>query len=437
MTSTLQTVQEIRKAFTHASPTKVIGEPTYHSIKTLHDHLKDNASCIASTLGGGAHGHLGLVLDPAFYQQLTAHPFPIPVNPGPHAVVPPGTNINLQRQLVRTFEYDNYTYQTYIRTDQALKQQLLESVDNAYVEALKDSNTGYSQVTISQLLQHLYTTYGNVTAIDLQENHAQLTKPYDPNMPISHLFKQIEDAGAFAAAAGAPFSDRQIIDNAYLLILSTQVYKDECKEWIRKPINEQTWANFKLDFNQAYRERQTIQKLEKQGNAQAHFGANATTIDNEQAPPPHETLSSLTNATLETGSNVLNLAHENAALREQVHQLTNLVETLTTTVAETNTQLAAFRNHHNPSIRTPSGGGRGRGRGRSRMGGRDPGFNTYSKHYCWSHGLTRTSSHTSANCRTPRPGHKSTAIFSNRMGGSDYLCHLVTNTVDGTTTANE
>ena len=326
MTSTPQTVEESRKAFTHATPSKIIGEPTYQSIKALHDHLKDNASCITCTLGGGAHGHLALVLDPGLYHQITGNNFVVPANPGPHAIIPTGTNLNVQRQLIRNFETENFVYQTCTRTDQALKQQLLESVDDTYVEALQDPHTGYSQVTTLQLLQHLSTTYGNVTAFDLQDNYKKLTAPYDPNLLISQLFKQIEDAGAFAAAAGAPFSDRQIIDNAYLLVLGTHEYKDECKEWIRRPLPAQTWANFKTAFNQAYRERQTIKKLEQQGNAQAHFGANATANDNEQSPPHHETLSSLTNATLETRSNVLNLAHENTALTEQVHQLTNLVE---------------------------------------------------------------------------------------------------------------
>ena len=277
------------------------------------------------------------------------------------------------------------------------------------------------------LLQHLYDTYGNVTALDLQENHALLTKPYDPNLPIDSLFKQVEDASDFATAAGAPFTDRQIIDAAYLLILGTHVYKDECKEWLRRPLTEQTWTNFKADFSRAYRERKTLQKLEKQGSAGTHFGANTT----ETAPTETETLSSLTNATIETGSNVLNLAHQNAALRDQVNQLTSLVESLTTTVAETNQQLSALRQFSGQlAFRggTNTGRGRGRNAGRGRYGnvrGRDPGFNANSRHYCWTHGLTRTSSHTSANCRTPADGHKTTVTFANRMGGSDFLCHLI------------
>lgn len=208
-----------------------------------------------------------------------------------------------------------------------------------HVEALKDTHTGYSQVNTMDLLQHLYDTYGNITALDIQDNHVNLNKPHDPNLPIDTLFKQVEDAGDFAAVAGAPFSDRQILDSAYLLMLGTQAYIDECKDWIRRLIVDQIWANFQTTFAAAYRERKTIEKLECQGNAQTHFGANTTSTKTE-------TLSTLTNATIETGSNVLNLAHENASLREQVNQLTTLVGNLTATMTETNNQLAALQRTH-------------------------------------------------------------------------------------------
>jgi hypothetical protein len=40
------------------------GKPTYESLKTLQEELKANAQAVCSSLGGGAHGHLSLVLAP-------------------------------------------------------------------------------------------------------------------------------------------------------------------------------------------------------------------------------------------------------------------------------------------------------------------------------------------------------------------------------------
>jgi hypothetical protein len=51
------------------------------------------------------------------------------------------------------------------------------------------------------------------------------------------------------------------------------MYKQECNEWIRKPIAEQSWPNFKAHFLEAQR----IQNLQNRSAQQGGFhGANAT-----------------------------------------------------------------------------------------------------------------------------------------------------------------
>ena len=44
--------------------------------------LKANAASVQSDLGGGAFGHLGLVLDDVTYNTLTGHNYVRPVHPG-------------------------------------------------------------------------------------------------------------------------------------------------------------------------------------------------------------------------------------------------------------------------------------------------------------------------------------------------------------------
>ena len=50
-------------------------------INEIHTKGKSNDSSIASELGGGAHGLLGLTLSPTTYLQLTGHTFLHPANP--------------------------------------------------------------------------------------------------------------------------------------------------------------------------------------------------------------------------------------------------------------------------------------------------------------------------------------------------------------------
>ena len=68
--------------FEYATLSKIHGEPDYDQLKILKDKLKANATKIPSDLGGGNFGHLGLVLSPAEYANVSAVPYVRPVHPG-------------------------------------------------------------------------------------------------------------------------------------------------------------------------------------------------------------------------------------------------------------------------------------------------------------------------------------------------------------------
>ena len=65
MTST--SIDYVNTYFEYPTLTKIAGEPSFESLRNLHDEIKSNAMSVASTLGGGQHGHLGLVLSNADY----------------------------------------------------------------------------------------------------------------------------------------------------------------------------------------------------------------------------------------------------------------------------------------------------------------------------------------------------------------------------------
>ena len=85
-------VNYVKTYFIHPTLTTVHGEPTYSSLKILKQELKANASRVTSDLGGGAHGHLVLVLTPAEYQTISALSYLHPVHPGIFTILPGTTN---------------------------------------------------------------------------------------------------------------------------------------------------------------------------------------------------------------------------------------------------------------------------------------------------------------------------------------------------------
>ena len=72
MTSSVPTPAELIDSFPE-TPSKIIGTPTYNTLKDLGDTLKTNAASVDTLLGGGICGHLGLVLPFHVYNTIVPH----------------------------------------------------------------------------------------------------------------------------------------------------------------------------------------------------------------------------------------------------------------------------------------------------------------------------------------------------------------------------
>ena len=70
--------EEVRKEMV----TKIHGQPTNQDLTLLEKELIAILANIPMTLGGGGHGHAGIVMDPARYLLTTGVAFVNPANPG-------------------------------------------------------------------------------------------------------------------------------------------------------------------------------------------------------------------------------------------------------------------------------------------------------------------------------------------------------------------
>jgi len=63
-------------------------KPQAEDIKKLTKEVCQNLNAVYTTQGGGAHGHLVLMMSAADYLQITGVPFVIPLHPGIAPVIP-------------------------------------------------------------------------------------------------------------------------------------------------------------------------------------------------------------------------------------------------------------------------------------------------------------------------------------------------------------
>lgn len=396
MASSGPSVETIKEGFPHLLIPRHAGAPSFESIQATHRLLKANAASVPSDLGGGTHGLLGLMLDDAVYNNVTGENFVRPANPGNTAIIPAGATSAQTHALVRVHAENLRVFREVTRTDQALKQQLLSVYDDMYFKALRNPHVGYTNATTFQLIQHLYNTYGRITQIDLSDNEKRLKQTYDPTLPIENLFSQVEEAIEYAAAGGAPFTNNQIVTNAYLLIFQTGQFERACEDWDVMTPADKTWVNFKTHFTRAHQRFSNMQQLR-----QANFNTNNQANHLAQMELQQDTtnaLQALAAATTADRSAVANLAQSNAALTAQLTDISKLIKQLELKVngiADSNQQR------------------------------RGSDYNRNSEHYCWSHGRTRNPNHVSANCRNKKDGHIDTATLHDKHSGSEHFCNGV------------
>jgi hypothetical protein len=62
-----------------------------------------------------------------------------------------------------------------------------------YLGVLNDDMVGFSNITSWAMLDHLFMTYGNITAVDLENNFEHMHRAWDPQQHVASFFKQIQD----------------------------------------------------------------------------------------------------------------------------------------------------------------------------------------------------------------------------------------------------
>ena len=300
MTTSVPSVEDITNAF--PTPiTKITGEPNYEGLKHLKDQLKANAASIPTTLGGGTHGYLGLILSPVAYATIAATQFIEPGYPDQHPNVPAGTSAANTSTIIRHHTEDLRQWREFKNVNTALKNQLLSAIDDIYIRALKDRHVGYMNQSIRAILQHLFDNYGNITPLELEDNDTKMRATWDPNSPFDCLVKQIEDGQDYADDGGQPFTAEQLLRIAYTLVFKTGLYFEDCKTWNACPAAQHTWDNFKTHFQTAQR----LLRDQMRTTKQAGFHSNLAQLTQPpSSQPPAEYQEALINLALCLRSNL-------------------------------------------------------------------------------------------------------------------------------------
>jgi hypothetical protein len=249
-----------------------------------------------------------------------------------------------------------------------------------YLDILNDNMVGYANTTSRDMLDQLFETYGNITAVNLEINFEHTRRAWDPQQPVESLFKQIQKCADYSEAGGFLIGHPKQINVGYASIFATGHFMSARRRWNEKHTIKKTWTQFKSHFAAAHRQHKQMQG-ESAATAGYH-SANAAVAHTEDnmAEATIGALANLATATAADRGVVVALTQANARLAKQLEENSNDQE------------------------RSAKRGLRS--------------FKPSTTNYCWTHGFKLGSAHTSLTSKTQKPGHKKEATRENNMGGS-------------------
>jgi hypothetical protein len=248
---------------------------------------------------------------------------------------------------------------------------------------------GFANISSPAMIDHIFTTYGNITAVDLENNFEHMRRAWDPQQPVESLFKQIQDCANYSEAGGVLIDHPQQINIGYAKIFATGHFMSACRRWNEKPLAEKTWAQFKAHFSAAHRQHKQMQ--DESAATAGYHSANAALGQTEDqiAEATIGALSNLATATAADRGVVATLTEANARLGKQLEDNSNELRELKALIKK------------------------------ERFEKRDQcSFKPSPNNYCWNHGYKVSNTHTSLSCNFPKQGYKREATMTDNMGGS-------------------
>ena len=132
-------------------------------------------------------GHTALTMKLSYFTKANCSAYMNPTIPGTSPTNPNSTSGALTRstpelqqdpfldqEAIRQFVHEQQIYATWRTAHTLLKNQIINSVCDQYIQHLKDPRTKYATVTANNLLAHLWKTYGIVDTANLTANEKRM-----------------------------------------------------------------------------------------------------------------------------------------------------------------------------------------------------------------------------------------------------------------------
>ena len=296
---------------------------------------------------GHNKGHLGLLQDPAIYLARNGAVFTIPANEPPtYPVIPAGATTQAREELCANNIAAHKAWATYRLVLAITCDQFATTIDDVFYAVFNNPTEGLNGADLRTLVQHIPTTYAQISQLDLDDNMNEFNIGINPGLPLAVYTRKQEKCQVFVADAGVPLSDELMVITGSKQALSSGNLMLGWREWKRRPANDHTWANWKIHWTAAFTEMRDIFRMT---TGKTTFGANQA-VEMEQVQQMATSLDNLANASIQKNATIDNLVATNAALSKAIQDIQHPRPDLRRINGHHRLQTRAFQRQHDARL---------------------------------------------------------------------------------------
>ena len=259
--------------------TKIHGQPTNRDITQLKRELTKMAANISTALGGGKHGHVGIIIEKDEYIKFSegGAEFDIPSHPG-HSPATVSSVAAARDKEFAAHKAKIAEYEVCAGVINACKEKIAEAVDEEWLEEISDDILGFQNKTVQEMLKHLEDRGGKIDYIDIQAMKKERDAPWDTNEHIVVYFTKVERVNK-RLAKQYKTDEKELLSNALYTIRESGEMEWALKEWEKKATEDKTWKNCKSYFSKEYADRRKHELVKAK---QAGFANQANEHDSQE-----------------------------------------------------------------------------------------------------------------------------------------------------------
>ena len=241
-------------------------EPDHTFITELVDQVMELVATVRSDKAGGLTGHIGLIMPAADFSRLPGITATFDRSDHPSSVdydaAPAATTITQQND--RRYEHQNqlHVFKMEQMIETKMKKHIMSCFEKDIYIELKHDLLGYTNVTVEDLIKHLYDEYGEKTEKLQNKALDDLEADYDMTTnSIKHLKIRQEKLKLFLEDTEQKINEGTYIKKTLGVIEKSHYIDKDVLKWRRRALVDRTIANFWTFFKEAHK-RQKLKLLQ-------------------------------------------------------------------------------------------------------------------------------------------------------------------------------